>query len=56
MTNQFGVSDVALSLPTIVGRGGVVKVLDTPMTSVEADGFRHSADVLKHYWHKLGTA
>jgi L-lactate dehydrogenase len=55
MTNQFGVSDVALSLPTIVGRGGVAQVLDAPMTAAEADGFRHSADVLKSNWQKLGS-
>jgi L-lactate dehydrogenase len=54
MSNQHGVSDVALSLSTIVGRGGVTQVLDAPMTAIEADGFRHSADVLKSNWQKLG--
>ncbi len=56
LTNQLGVSDVALSLPTIVGRGGMIKVLDAPMTSAEIDGFRHSANVLKTNWQNINSS
>jgi len=45
----YGVEDMALSLPTIVGRRGVERVLDVPMSPAEADAFRRSADLLSEH-------
>ncbi|MGC4015420.1 MAG: hypothetical protein QM755_13020 [Luteolibacter sp.] len=42
-----GVSDVCLSLPVVVGRGGVEKVLRPVLNETESSAFRHSAEVVK---------
>jgi L-lactate dehydrogenase len=46
MTGQFGVSDICLSLPTIVNRTGVEGVLVPGLSDAEVEAFRHSAQVL----------
>jgi L-lactate dehydrogenase len=51
---QYGVSDIAISLPTIVGRGGIEEVLTLPLADVEVAGFQRSAQVLKASLSALG--
>lgn len=46
-TGQFGIEDVYLSLPSVVGVGGVQQVLTPPMNDEEIAALRHSAEVLK---------
>ncbi len=41
-----GVGDVALSLPTVVGRDGATRVIEPQMDDAERDALRHSATVL----------
>jgi len=43
----YGIRDVALSLPTVVGRGGVLGVQQVDLWPRELQGLRHSADVLR---------
>jgi len=47
ITGAYGISDVCLSLPTIVSRNGVERVLHLQLSSSEQAGLRHSAEVLK---------
>jgi L-lactate dehydrogenase len=47
MTGQYGVEGIAISLPTIVGRGGAVEILDLPISAEERAAFQHSAQTLK---------
>jgi L-lactate dehydrogenase len=47
MTGQHGVSDICLSLPCVVGAGGVEEVLSLNLSGAEAEGFRASAQKLK---------
>jgi L-lactate dehydrogenase len=47
LTGQYGVDGIAVSLPTIVGRGGAIEILDLPMSAAEQVGFQHSAQTLK---------
>ncbi len=47
LNGEFGVSDVALSLPTVIGSGGAEKVLVPNITAEEADLFRKSAEACK---------
>jgi len=47
MTGQYGVTDICLSLPCVVGANGVEEVLTLNMTSEEENGFRASANKLK---------
>ncbi len=46
MTGQLGVSDICLSLPCIVDRGGVEDIIVPQLSDDELAGFRHSAQVL----------
>ncbi len=43
----LGISDIALSLPTKVGRNGVVEVLEPAVSEEEKEGLRKSAQSLK---------
>ena len=43
----YGIRDVALSLPTVVGRGGALAVQQVELWPRELQGLRHSACVLR---------
>jgi L-lactate dehydrogenase len=45
--DYYGISDVCLSLPTVVGRGGIERVLRLTLDEREQKALQHSADVLK---------
>ncbi len=46
-TGQHGVEGVYLSLPCVVGRGGVERVIEIPLDEREREGLRASADILR---------
>jgi len=45
--DYYGIDDVCLSLPTVVNRRGIERVLRLDLSPAEARGVRRSADVLK---------
>jgi L-lactate dehydrogenase len=47
MDGQYGVRDVCMSLPSIVNRNGVVRVLEMPLDEKESGEFASSADILR---------
>lgn len=47
LTGQFGVSDMAISLPSVVGRDGMLEVLNIPLAADEELLFQASAQALK---------
>jgi L-lactate dehydrogenase len=47
MTGQYGVKDICLSLPCVVGANGVEEVLGLNISREEEEGFRASANKLK---------
>jgi L-lactate dehydrogenase len=47
VTNYYGINDLCLSLPTIVSRSGIEKVLHLELSDDEEKGLGHSAEVLK---------
>jgi L-lactate dehydrogenase len=47
MRGTFGMHDIALSLPTLVGHGGAEKVLEIPMSKDEIAAFGRSGEILK---------
>lgn len=55
LNGEHGISGVALSLPSVVGRGGVHTVLEMPMDEGELAALQHSADTLKNTLHTLGV-
>ncbi|WKV10057.1 L-lactate dehydrogenase [Thermoanaerobacterium sp. CMT5567-10] len=46
LNGQYGVRDVSLSLPSIVGKNGVARILDLPLADYEVEKFRRSASVM----------
>jgi L-lactate dehydrogenase len=49
----YGLHDVCLSLPTIVNRHGIKRVLELDLSAEELEKLRHSADILKGTFAKL---
>jgi L-lactate dehydrogenase len=47
MMGQYGVRDICLSLPAVVGEGGVEEILTLNLSVEEEEGFRASAKKLK---------
>lgn len=44
---HYGISDVCLSLPAVVGRAGVRRVLPVPLSPLEVAALRRSADAVR---------
>ena len=47
LSGQYGVGDIAISMPAIVGRRGVEEVLNLPLSESELAAFQSSAQTLK---------
>jgi len=47
LTGAYGLGDVALSVPTMVGRGGALDVIEMPLSPDEREALRESGRVLK---------
>ncbi|MCL6422359.1 L-lactate dehydrogenase [Brachybacterium sp. JHP9] len=54
LTDYHGVSGVAMSVPSVVGRHGVERTLDVPMDERELAAFARSADALRAVQESLG--
>ncbi|MCK9479513.1 MAG: L-lactate dehydrogenase [Firmicutes bacterium] len=49
MTGQYGLDDVFISVPAVVGKAGVSKVLELSLSDDELGAFHHSANTLKSH-------
>ena len=54
INNYYGISNLCLSLPTVVNRSGIEKVLRVELSPDEQASLRHSADVLQQTISKVG--
>ena len=54
LENYHGVDDVCLSVPAIVNRDGIKKIIDLPLDEKEEEAFRKSADAVKEINKSLG--
>ncbi len=54
LDDYFGISDVCLSVPTIVGASGVGERLRVPLSDDELAGLRRSADAVREVAHRFG--
>ncbi|MEA5078096.1 MAG: L-lactate dehydrogenase [Anaerolineaceae bacterium] len=52
--DYYGIDDVYLSLPCVIGREGVQKFMRLPLDEKEVDGLQSSAKILKETLHSLG--
>jgi L-lactate dehydrogenase len=53
LQNYYGVSDICLSVPSIVNREGIRSVLKLPLSKTELKKFQKSASTLKKIAHSL---
>ncbi|HEY8346664.1 MAG TPA: L-lactate dehydrogenase [Symbiobacteriaceae bacterium] len=54
LENYHGISDVCLSVPTILGRSGVEEVLSLPLSPEEERALQESAAKLKSFLREIG--
>ncbi|HSE72118.1 MAG TPA: L-lactate dehydrogenase [Nocardioidaceae bacterium] len=54
LTGYQGIDDVCLSVPSVVNRSGVERVLDVPLSDRELAGLRASADEVRSVARQLG--
>lgn len=54
-SGQYGISGVYLSLPSIVGRSGIEKIVELPLSDDERKGLLKSAAILKAVYENLKT-
>jgi L-lactate dehydrogenase len=54
INDYYGIDDVYLSLPCVIGREGVKKFMRLPLNEKEIEGLQKSALVLKQTLHTLG--
>ncbi|WP_312182515.1 L-lactate dehydrogenase [Arthrobacter sp.] len=56
LQGEYGISGVALSLPSIVGSGGVYKMLEMPLDDGETRALQDSAETLRRTLQDLGIS
>lgn len=54
LTGYAGISDVCLSVPSVVNRTGVLRQLPVPLSQDERDGLHHSAQAVRAVIEQLG--
>ena len=47
LDGEYGIKDVCLSIPTVIGGNGIKGRIEAPLTDAEIESLRHSADCLK---------
>lgn len=52
-TGQYGIKDVYLSLPCVVGQNGVEKIIEIPLDNSETGGLIRSAEILKSKFDQI---
>lgn len=54
LENEYGISNVCLSVPTVVGGDGIIRVIETPLDEAETEGLKNSAQTLSELLRELG--
>ncbi len=54
LQGQHGISDICLSVPSVIGRGGVKRILDLHLSDEEKEGLIKSAESLKTIFSAIG--
>jgi malate dehydrogenase len=47
VSGQYGIDDVYLGVPAVIGRGGVEKIVELPLTDSELTALREAADAVR---------
>jgi malate dehydrogenase len=54
LDGEYGISDVAVGVPAIIGRNGVEKIVEYDLPEEELEGLRNSARILRDRLKELG--
>ncbi|HLO04018.1 MAG TPA: L-lactate dehydrogenase [Symbiobacteriaceae bacterium] len=54
LEGYYGISDVCLGVPSLLGRDGVIETLEIPLTEEERAKLVHSAETLKTFIKEIG--
>lgn len=54
LDGQYGISDICLSVPTVVGSGGAEQILEIDFSDNEVEGLKNSARTLKKLAKEIG--
>ena len=54
-SGKLGITDISLSLPTVVGRKGVVAIYEPKVSDAEREGLLKSAQALKDMYAQIGA-
>ncbi len=54
ITGYYGINDVYLSLPSVIGHSGIKRTMFLKLNDKEKQGIQHSAEVLHDTLHKVG--
>lgn len=54
LSGEYGISDIAIAVPTIVNNEGASRVLELPLSDAEITKLRESAELMKKYTKELG--
>jgi L-lactate dehydrogenase len=53
LTGQYGLKDVCLSLPSVIGRTGIKKIIEIDLTPNELNELKRSAEIIQEIIKKL---
>lgn len=54
LEGEYGISDICLSVPTVVGSGGAERIISIDFSEEEMKGLRSSAETMKHLSAEIG--
>jgi L-lactate dehydrogenase len=55
LTGPYGAHDVCLSVPCVVGAGGIERVIELELSAEECSGLRASVEILRHTLRQVGV-
>lgn len=55
LNGQYGLNDVYCGVPTVLGRSGVKKIVEVPVTEEQKKALHHSAEDVRSNFKKLGV-
>ena len=53
LNGEYGEQDVYIGVPAVIGRGGIVRVIEKPLDEAETQQFAQSASLLRSYQEKV---
>lgn len=54
LEGEYGIENVCLSVPTVVGKDGIERILEAPISTEEQESLRHSAHTLSESLRAIG--